>query len=65
MKTHTVTLTVTAPNRLTANQVQGIVERLFWIGKQDAANALDNGEEDHLDEARDAMSLCVKFGSPP
>jgi hypothetical protein len=62
MKTHIVTVTVTAPNRLTADQVQGIVERLFWIGKQDAADTLNNGEG-QLDEARDALSLCVKFGS--
>lgn len=63
MKTHIVTVTVTAPNRLTAKQVQRHVERMFWIGKEDAAETLNNGEGD-LDEAKDAMSLHLKFGKP-
>lgn len=62
MKTHTITLTVTAPNRLTGDDVSSIVQRLFWIGKQDAADTLDNGDG-QLKEARDAMSLCVKWAT--
>lgn len=64
MKTHLVTITVTAPNRLTADQVACHIERMIWIGKQDAADTIKNGEG-QLDEARDAMSLHLKFGSTP
>lgn len=64
MKTHIITVTVTAPNRITGEEVAKIVERLIWIGKEDAALTLNNGRlgEGDLKGARDAMSLCLKFG---
>lgn len=64
MKTHNITVTVTAPNRITGEEVAKIVERLIWIGKEDAALTLNNGRlgEGDLKGARDAMSLCLKFG---
>ena len=64
MKTHTITITVTAPNRLSASQVASHIERLIWIGKEDAARTLGTGEGD-LKGARDAMSLHLKFGGTP
>ena len=64
MKTHTVTATVTAPNRLSADAVASIIERLIWIGKEDAEMTVKNGEGE-LDAARNAMSLHLKFVRTP
>lgn len=61
MNTHIITIKVTAPNRLSHDEVSSIVERLIWIGKEDAEATVKNGEG-QLDEARDAMSLHFKFG---
>jgi hypothetical protein len=59
MKTHTVTLTLIAPNHVT--DVAGIVERLFWIGKEDAETSIaDPEDEDRRQEIKDAMSLHLK-----
>lgn len=62
MKTHIITVTVTAPNRITGEEVAKIVERLIWIGKEDAALTLKRREVYDLQPAQDAMSLCLKFG---
>lgn len=63
MKKHVITITVTAPNRITASDVQGHIERMIWIGKEDAEKTVKSGEG-YLTEARDAMSLHLKFGEP-
>lgn len=59
MKTHNITLTIVAPNRLSGDDVAKIVTHLLWIGKEDAENAVKNGEG-QVDEARDAKSLHLK-----
>lgn len=59
MRTHTITITLVAPNRITSEQAADFVTRLVEIGKEDAAATLDDGEGD-LREAKDALSLRFK-----
>ena len=65
MKTHSITVTVTAPNRLDEDAVASIIHRLIWIGKEDAERTFNQGEADDLQPALDAMSLHLKFGDKP
>lgn len=60
MKSHTITLKVTAPNRLSEQEVRNHLMKLIFIGKHDAAETLSRVEGD-LPGAKDAMSLCIKL----
>lgn len=52
------TVTVTAPDRVT--DVASIIERLIWIGKEDAEMTVKDGAGD-LEAAHEAMSLHIKI----
>ena len=60
MRKHQIVLTITAPNRMSGNEVKEMVQRLVDLGKEDAAQTLNNGES-QLDEAKDALSLRIKY----
>lgn len=60
MKAHTITLKITAPNRLSEQEVRNHLMSLIFIGKHDAEETLDEGEGD-IAGAKDAMSLCIKL----
>ncbi|MGK2884348.1 MAG: hypothetical protein ACSLE8_06165 [Rhodococcus sp. (in: high G+C Gram-positive bacteria)] len=58
MRTHTITITVSAPNHLSAEDVRDMVKRLVDIGVEDAQDTLDD-DPDSVD-AKDAVSLKFK-----
>ena len=60
MKSHTITLKVTAPNRLSEQEVRNHLMKLIFIGKHDAEETLNQGEGD-ITGAKDAMSLHIKL----
>lgn len=60
MKKHTITITVTAPTSFSSQEVFDSVQRLVWIGKEDAEQTIRNNEGD-LEAALLATSLRLKF----